>query len=369
MLVTELALIVLGLMVGSFLNVCITRVPRGESIVFPNSHCPRCGNPIKPYDNIPVVSYLLLRGKCRSCSQKISWQYPVVETLTALTFWLSYRFLGLDIRTIILLILFSAIWVLVFIDLNHRILPNVITLSGVALGLVSSLLAPVRDGSAELLLGLFDWVPSSPMLISFLDSLLGALICGGFLWAVAELYLRIRKIEGLGFGDIKLMGMVGAFLGVKLTLLTIMLGSMMGAVIGIIFIKLTGKDSRYELPFGSFLGLATIISAALGSPDHWGLHPFGSRPVRENRMGLTRGSDIRCHGAFPIANVERSSHQRWSKFRHCCSTARWLTERSPGRPDECTAKIQTAVEGRCCCLKCSRCPTGLLFDRPRTYRL
>lgn len=264
MLVTELALLLLGLMVGSFLNVCIARIPLSESIVFPNSHCPHCGNPIKPYDNIPVISFVLLRGKCRSCQGKISWQYPVVEALTALTFWLTYRCLGLDLRTVILLIFFSAIWVLVFIDLNYRILPNAITLSGIAVGSVCSLVAPVRDGTAELVLSLFGWTLSSPMVSSFLDSFLGALLCGGFLWAVAELYLRIRKVEGLGFGDIKLMGMVGALLGVKLTLLTIMLGSMMGAVIGIIFIKLTGKDSRYELPFGSFLGLATIISALWG---------------------------------------------------------------------------------------------------------
>src|SRR5262245_40970253 len=117
MFVTEFALVVLGLMVGSFLNVCITRIPVGQSIVFPNSHCPHCGNAIKPYYNIPVISYLLLRGECRSCKQKISWQYPVVEALTALTFWLTYRCLGLDLRTIILLVFFSAIWVLVFVDL------------------------------------------------------------------------------------------------------------------------------------------------------------------------------------------------------------------------------------------------------------
>jgi len=268
--VTEFALVVLGLMVGSFLNVCIARLPLGESIVFPNSHCPHCGNAIKPYDNVPVISYVLLRGRCRACKETISWQYPLVEVLTAATFWLTYRCAGLDVRTLILLIFFSAIWVLVFIDLNYRILPNVITLSGVGLGLIASLLAPVRDGTAELVLSLFGWTLSNPTLISFLDSFLGALFCGGFLWAVAELYLRIRKIEGLGFGDIKLMGMVGAFLGVKLALLTIMLGSMMGAVIGMIFIKLAGKDSRYELPFGSFLGLATIISAL------WGRQIIGS---------------------------------------------------------------------------------------------
>ncbi len=260
----EILILLLGLMVGSFLNVCIVRIPLAESVVFPHSHCPHCGTPIKPYDNVPVFSYLLLGGRCRSCQQKISWQYPVVEVLTGLTFWMTYRCLNLDARSIILLGFFSAIWVLVFIDLNHRILPNVITLSGIVLGLVFSLIAPVQDGTAGFVLGLFGVRPLSGTWMSFLDSALGALTCGGFLWVVAEIYLRIRKIEGLGFGDIKLMGMVGAFLGVKLTLLTIMLGSLMGAVIGMIFIKLAGKDSRYELPFGSFLGLATIIAALWG---------------------------------------------------------------------------------------------------------
>ena len=260
----EIFILLLGLMVGSFLNVCIVRIPLAESVVFPHSRCPHCGNPIKPYDNVPVFSYLLLQGRCRSCQQKISWQYPVVEVLTGLTFWMTYRCLNFDARSIILLGFFSAIWVLVFIDLNHRILPNVITLSGIVLGLVFSLIAPVQDGTAEFVLGLFGVRPLNATWMSFLDSALGALTCGGFLWAVAEIYLRIRKVEGLGFGDIKLMGMVGAFLGVKLTLLTIMLGSLMGAVIGMIFIKLAGKDSRYELPFGSFLGLATIIAALWG---------------------------------------------------------------------------------------------------------
>src|SRR5262245_43838716 len=198
MSVMEFALLLLGLLVGSFLNVCIARIPLGESIVFPNSHCPHCGNPIKPYDNIPIISYVLLRGKCRFCKGRISWQYPLVEALSGLTFWLTYRCLGLDLRTAILLIFFSAMWVLVFIDLNHRILPNVITLSGIAIGLACSLLVPVRDGTAELLLSFFGGSPQNEMLSSFLDSALGALVCGGFLWAVAELYLRIRKIEGLG---------------------------------------------------------------------------------------------------------------------------------------------------------------------------
>src|SRR5262245_49833673 len=130
MFVTEFAWLVLGLIVGSFLNVCIVRIPLGQSIVFPNFHCTHCGTAMKPYEYMPGISYLLLRGKCRCCKQKISWQYPVVEALTDLPFWLTYRCLGLDLRMISLLMFFSAIWVLVFIDLNHRMLPTVIPLSG-----------------------------------------------------------------------------------------------------------------------------------------------------------------------------------------------------------------------------------------------
>jgi leader peptidase (prepilin peptidase)/N-methyltransferase len=264
MLVAELFFVILGLIVGSFLNVCIARIPRQESIVFPNSHCPHCRKPIKVYDNIPLLSYLLLFGKCRSCGQRISWQYPVVEVLTALTFWATFVLLGVNLKAVILLIFFSSVVILIFIDLNHRILPDVITLPGVLFGLLFSLLTPVQDSTAEFVLRTFGLETSHAIFISFLNSFLGALICGGFLWLVAEIYFRVRKIEGLGFGDIKLMGMVGAFLGMKLALLTIMLGSMMGAIIGLLFIKLCGKDTRYELPFGSFLGIAAIISALWG---------------------------------------------------------------------------------------------------------
>ena len=278
MLIAEVFFVVLGLIIGSFLNVCIARIPRQESIVFPNSHCPQCGNPIKAYDNIPLLSYLLLFGKCRSCGQRISWQYPVVQVLTALTFWATFVLLGVNLKAVILLIFFSSIVILIFIDLNHRILPDVITLPGVLFGLLFSLLAPVQDSTAEVILGLFGLGTSNAIFISFLNSLMGVLVCGGFLWLVAEVYFRVRKIEGLGFGDIKLMGMVGAFLGMKLALLTIMLGSMMGAVLGLLFIKLAGKDVRYELPFGSFLGIAAIISALWGpqliSDYTWTLHGF-----------------------------------------------------------------------------------------------
>jgi leader peptidase (prepilin peptidase)/N-methyltransferase len=255
---------VLGLMVGSFLNVCIYRIPRGESIVLPSSHCPHCGSDIRAYDNIPVLSFLLLAGKCRTCGKGISWQYPAIELLTAFLFSITVVKVGPESRALVFWAFFSALVVLILIDLKERILPNVITLPGVLAGLACSLISPVEDGTAKGLLSLFGWAVPNPRFNSFLDSIIGALVCGGFLWLVAEAYFRIRKIEGLGFGDIKLMGMVGAFLGVKLALFTIMLGSFLGAIIGFAFIRLTGKDSRYELPFGSFLGVAAIVAALWG---------------------------------------------------------------------------------------------------------
>jgi len=243
----------------------MARLPAEESVVLPNSRCPKCDRAIKPYDNIPVLSYLFLSGKCRFCKEPISWQYPAVEVLTAATFWATYAVVGFQLKTVVLLTFFSAILVLIFIDLHHRILPDVITLRGTVVGLLFSLLTPVEDGTAKFLTGLMGYPIHHLMLLSFLDSLIGALVCGGFLWGVAEIYYRIRKIEGLGFGDIKLMGMVGAFLGVRLALLTIMLGSFMGAVVGLAYIKFAGKDSQYELPFGSFLGVAAIIAGLRGA--------------------------------------------------------------------------------------------------------
>ncbi len=265
MTMLTLFVFVLGLTIGSFLNVCICRIPRGESVVFPSSHCPHCGSPIRVYDNIPLLSYLLLRGKCRNCGGRISWQYPVVELLTATVFSLTFARLGLEPRTGVLWVFFAAIIVLSIIDLQERVLPNIITLPGIAVGLVSSVISPLRDGTARWVMDYFEVAFSQPRLYSLFDSLIGALLCGAFLWLVAEVYFRVRKIEGLGFGDIKLMGMVGAFLGIKLALFTIMLGSFLGAVIGIVYIKASGKGSRYELPFGTFLGAASIIAALWGN--------------------------------------------------------------------------------------------------------
>ena len=264
MLVTEWFSVGLGLVVGSFLNVCILRLPRQQGIVSPRSACPHCGQALKPYDNIPLISFLLLGGKCRFCKAAISWQYPGVEVLTAATYWVTYVNYGLQWKTVVLLVFFSALIVLVFIDLNQRILPDVITLPGIVLGLGLSLLVEVEDSTGGSILYLTGLPDCGGRWGSLLSSLVGVVVCSGFLWLVAEVYFKWKKVEGMGFGDLKLMGMVGAFLGVKMALLTLMLGSLLGALIGLAFIKLTGKDSRYELPFGSFLGIAAIVVALWG---------------------------------------------------------------------------------------------------------
>ncbi len=260
----EWVLISLGLKIGSFLNVCIVRIPRRQSVVSPRSSCTHCGQALKPYDNIPLISFLLLRGKCRFCKATISWQYPVVEALTTAIYWGTYVSYGLQWKTAVLLVFFSALIVLVFIDLNHRLLPDVITLPGIALGIVLSVLVGIEDDAGTALVQLAGLPDSGGHWGWLASSLLGALVCGGFLWLVGAVYFKLKKVEGLGGGDLKLMGMVGAFLGVKLGLLTIMLGSLLGVLVGLAYIRMTGKDYRYPLPFGSFLGVAAIGVALWG---------------------------------------------------------------------------------------------------------
>ena len=260
----EWVLISLGLKIGSFLNVCIVRIPRRQSVVSPRSSCTHCGQALKPYDNIPLISFLLLRGKCRFCNATISWQYPVVEALTTAIYWGTFVSYGLQWKTAVLLVFFSALIVLVFIDLNHRLLPDVITLSGIALGIVLSVLVGIEDDTGTALVQLAGHPDSSVRWGWLASSLLGAFACGGFLWLVGAVYYKLKKVEGLGGGDLKLMGMVGAFLGVKLGLLTIMLGSVLGVLVGLAYIRMTGKDYRYPLPFGSFLGIAAVGVALWG---------------------------------------------------------------------------------------------------------
>jgi leader peptidase (prepilin peptidase)/N-methyltransferase len=254
-----------GLIIGSFLNVCIVRIPGRKSIVMPASACPKCGAAIRPWDNIPVVSWMLLGGKCRSCKTKISAMYPAVELLTALLFWACYYAFGLTTEALKWAIFSALLIVLVFTDMRERILPDVVNYSGFAAGLLLSLVTTPSDGTALWLANrVFDFPPPIPV-NSLADALLGAAFGGGLLWLVAELYFRLRGREGMGFGDVKMMLMAGAFLGLKKTLLTILVGSVLGSVLGLAFMMARRKGSDYELPFGSFLGMAAVLVMFFGT--------------------------------------------------------------------------------------------------------
>jgi len=259
MLLPELIVVLAGLVIGSFLNVCIHRIPRGESVVSPRSRCPRCGHAIAFWENIPVVSFLLLGGRCRECRASISWIYPLVETLTAVGFLLLYVHFGFNPPFFVNAVLFCILICLIFIDLFERILPDVLTLGGTVIGLLAAGLQ-----SGQVLGGRWTFQFDNPLLANYLNSTLGILVGGGILWAVAVLYLKIRKREGMGFGDIKMMMMVGAFLGWKLAWFTILTGSVLGVLIGGGYMYFRRKGRQYELPFGSFLGLGAIIATLYG---------------------------------------------------------------------------------------------------------
>lgn len=240
-----------GAVVGSFLNVCISRLPEKKSIVRPGSRCPACSNPIRWYDNIPVISFIILRGKCRNCGSRISWQYPLVEMLTAILFVCLMREFTNIVALFIYLVFVSALIVVTFIDLKHYIIPDEISIPGIFIGLALSLL-PARLTGNQLTAG------------SFLDSLIGCLVGGGFLYLTALFSLAVFKKEGMGGGDIKLLAMVGAFLGWKLAIMTIVVGSVVGAVVGVTLILLRLKLRTDYIPFGPYLALGAVLSLIFG---------------------------------------------------------------------------------------------------------
>ena len=256
--------LVFGLVIGSFLNVVILRLPQGESIVAPRSRCPQCKQAIQWYDNVPVLSYLLLGGRCRNCKKKISARYPFIEAISGVVSLLLALKLGLTIEWAIFLLFSAALIALAFIDLDHRILPDPITLNGIWLGILASVYLAQPSPLVSRLFRSFGVEAANPRVLAFTASILGAVVGGGLLWGVAEAYLRLRGIEGMGFGDVKMMAMVGAFLGAPLALLTIMLGSLIGSVVGLVFIRFANKTSQYELPFGTFLSFAGIIAVLYG---------------------------------------------------------------------------------------------------------
>lgn len=254
--------LLIGLLIGSFLNVCIYRMPRDLSVVRPRSFCPACNSSIAWFDNVPVVSYVALRGCCRHCRTRVSLRYPLVEILTGALFFVIVLPLGISLPAL-KYCLFSALLVgLVFSDLEQRILPDEFTLGGCAAGLLLAVVVPMDWGYAHLLL------PSlGERWRSVVDSALGAVFVSGFLWMVGTLYSKVRHKEGLGLGDVKMIAMIGAFLGFQGAFQALIFGSILGSVTGLIYIWITRKDaSTYELPFGLFLGVTALGLALLRGP-------------------------------------------------------------------------------------------------------
>jgi leader peptidase (prepilin peptidase)/N-methyltransferase len=259
----------LGAIIGSFLNVVVHRLPREESIVFPNSRCPQCGAGIQPYDNIPVISYLILRGRCRSCRTPISARYPAVEAFTALLYVAVFLRDGATPALPFELLFVTALVALIFIDAEHMILPNAITYPGILFALAARLVIPLLMGrpffddlEAQLTGAPADW----PMwAASLVGALVGALAGGGSLWLMGWLWERLRGVEAMGLGDVKMMFMVGAYLGWRLTTVTIFLAVLTGSLTGIALMLRRGrKDMQMLLPFGIFLGAGAIISLLVG---------------------------------------------------------------------------------------------------------
>ena len=260
---------VLGAMVGSFLNVVIHRVPLEESIVFPNSACPKCNNPIKPFDNIPILSWLILGGKCRKCKNPISPRYPAVELLTALIYLLVYWQIGFNPFLPVAIIFVSAIIALIFIDAENMILPNVITYPLLLFALIVRIIFPLLFDSAyiqDLQHYPLDQIQEYPIwLVSLFGAIIGGLFGGGSLWLVGAIWKKLRGVDAMGLGDVKMMFAVGALLGWRLTFLSIFLGAFSGAIIGMILIaKQKDKNMQTQIPFGIFLGIGSILALLFG---------------------------------------------------------------------------------------------------------
>jgi len=261
---------IFGAIIGSFLNVVIHRVPREQSIVLPESACPSCRAPIKAYDNIPILSFLILRGRCRKCGARISPRYPAVEALTGLLFATVTWHDGLSFALPFDLVFTASIVALIFIDAEHMILPNVITYPGILFALIARVAVPLLAGPAH-----FDDLPQLQSLlppaypvwlVSLIGAAIGALAGGGSLWLMGFLWEKLRGVEAMGLGDVKMMFMVGAFLGWRLTILTILIAAFTGSLVGIAMMVRRGeRNLQTMLPFGIFLGIGSIASLLIGS--------------------------------------------------------------------------------------------------------
>jgi leader peptidase (prepilin peptidase) / N-methyltransferase len=290
------ASVVLGLVFGSFLNVCIYRLPRDLSVLKPRwSACPQCKQPIAFYDNVPLLSWLLLRGRCRKCKAAISPRYLIVEVITAVLFIACSWYFGMTLAAVKYCVLAFLLLGLIFTDAETKLLPDKMTLTGLGLGIAFSLFVPVNDLASQFLPGVVALPASSDIssrMFSLADSLLGAIVGASFIYGAGAIYLRARGIEGMGFGDVKLMAMIGAFLGVKLTVFTIFTASIAGSLFGVstilmVWIKrtrrfaqrqsITLREARqrawhsaqtmyrhYEMPFGVFLGSMAMVAFFFG---------------------------------------------------------------------------------------------------------
>ncbi len=242
----------MGAVIGSFLNVCIYRLPRSQSIVSPRSRCPSCGTPIAFYDNIPILSYFFLKGSCRSCHARISPRYPFIECVNAaayISLWYKY---GCNLAVLFYAVFFSMLLVISMIDLDFRIIPDALSISGVALGFIASF-----------------FVKS----VTPLQSILGILTGGGFLFLVAVIYEKVAHKEGMGGGDIKLLAMIGAFLGWQALPFVILISSFSGALVGIFVIAILKKDMKFAIPFGPFLSFGATLYLFMGPMMiHWYLN-------------------------------------------------------------------------------------------------
>jgi len=245
----SLAVLVVGLVFGSFLNVCIYRLPTGGSVVSPGSRCPSCGAAIRAWQNVPVLSWLLLRGRCASCKAPIAWRYPAVEALTGLAMMALWRGVGPGWAFGIAAAFAMMMIVLFFTDYDHQLLPDAVTLPGFAAGVALAWWNP------------FLGEPGWGRLVA---SLTGAALGSGILWGIGALYQRVRGVEGMGFGDVKLMALVGAFSGSAGVAVTLFSASIVGAVFGLLLIPMRGKSLRTELPFGCFLAPAAMVALLRG---------------------------------------------------------------------------------------------------------
>lgn len=251
---------IIGLISGSFINVFIYRFPRGESIVYPASHCTRCGSYLRFYHNIPVLSYIFLKGRCADCRSGISVLYPIVELLTAFLAVLIFHKFGFAVVTAVYMLLAFSLIAVTFTDLKYMIIPNVITLPGIMLGFLYNSL--ITDWSS-LIEGIkymdLSGIIYSAVQVPAVNSLVGIMVGGGSLFLIATVYKLIRKTEGMGMGDVKLLAMLGAFLGVKGVFFTLLVSSLIGSTVGLIVILMRMGNFQFALPYGPFLSLGAIL--------------------------------------------------------------------------------------------------------------